>query len=391
MRRTAGVLMLILGVIVLVDAGVLANSGEMVDAVSVHRSAVSAHRSRLFLAFLGFQAVCGLLQLGAGYALVRGRYVGIVSWGGLSAIALGAVIWRRINVPLAVLPLYPVSMICVGIMALVAGRRRPVGEKGGPSTRPGSPVAADQQVVHQSSAAMAPSRDLLMLGWVLAWCVALFGVGYLVTMQFDSPSAGAVIWILGTFAAGILGKRYADRRDAIRSVGRETEQQAQLPTTNDAENIRVAEEELESCEDRTNERRRRMDYSVRFGSAFATDQFGFVRAGKVAVEESTVTFTGKKSWSAAAKVGVFLLITVVPLILFRFGLGFLLALVVIHYLCASDGSITIQRASISGVQRKGRQIRFTGAHPETGKTKRSIFKADTEENAVRLEQELTAG
>lgn len=132
-----------------------------------------------------------------------------------------------------------------------------------------------------------------------------------------------------------------------------------------------------------------MVYNVRFGSAFATDQFGFVRAGKVAIEDSTVVFTGKKSWSPMAKVGVFLLITVVPLVLFRFGLGFILALVVIHYLCASDGSITIQETSISDVQRKGRQIRFKGAQPETGKRKRSIFKVDTEENAIRLEKELT--
>ena len=131
-----------------------------------------------------------------------------------------------------------------------------------------------------------------------------------------------------------------------------------------------------------------MQYNVTFGSAFATDQFGFVRKGTVTTGTDAVVFAGKKSWSTMAKLGVFLAITVLPLLLFRFGLGFFLALVVIHYLCASDGSLSIQKSSITDVERKGKQIKFKGQHPDSGKTKKTVFKVDTEENAMNLENEL---
>ena len=113
-----------------------------------------------------------------------------------------------------------------------------------------------------------------------------------------------------------------------------------------------------------------VEYNVSFGSAFAVDQFGFVRKGKVSAGDTTVTFQGKKSWSTLAKVGIFLLITIVPLVLFGFGLGFILALVVIHYFCASDGSLNIQKASVKAIRRKGRQIKFTGKHPSQERRRR---------------------
>ena len=131
-----------------------------------------------------------------------------------------------------------------------------------------------------------------------------------------------------------------------------------------------------------------MKYDVRFGSAFAIDQFGFVRKGQVTVDNDKVLFSGNKSWSALAKVGIFFLITVLPYALLGFGFSFLLAFVVIHYFCASAGSLTIQKTSINDVVRKGRKIQFKGQHPESGKTKKTVFKVDTGENAVCLENEL---
>ena len=93
-----------------------------------------------------------------------------------------------------------------------------------------------------------------------------------------------------------------------------------------------------------------MQYNVSFGSAFTVDQFGFVRKGTVTIEPDTVVYAGNKSWSILAKLGIFLLITLLPLFLFGFGLGFLPALVVIYYFCASKGSLSIQRATISDIE-----------------------------------------
>ncbi len=127
-----------------------------------------------------------------------------------------------------------------------------------------------------------------------------------------------------------------------------------------------------------------MKYNVTFGSAFSVDQFGFVGKGAVLVEDSTVTFEGRKSWSAMIKLSVFLAMTLLPLFLFGFGLGWLLALVVIHYLCASKGALSIQRASIEEVELKGRQVKFKGLHPETGKIRKTVFKAESEQSASSL-------
>ena len=131
-----------------------------------------------------------------------------------------------------------------------------------------------------------------------------------------------------------------------------------------------------------------MQYNVSFGSAFAVDQFGFVRKGTVSIESDSVVYTGNKNWSALAKLGVFLLITLLPLFLFGFGLGFLLALVVIHYFCASKGSIVIKKASISDIEQKGKQVKFKGEYSESGKIKKTVFNVDTEENAANLVAEL---
>lgn len=127
-----------------------------------------------------------------------------------------------------------------------------------------------------------------------------------------------------------------------------------------------------------------MKYNVTFGSAFAVDQFGFVGKGAVSVGESTVSFEGRKSWSTIVKLLVFLAITLLPLFLFGFGLGWLLALVVIHYFCTSKGALSIQRASIEAVELKGRQLKFQGIHPETGKIRKTVFKAESEQAASSL-------
>jgi hypothetical protein len=126
-------------------------------------------------------------------------------------------------------------------------------------------------------------------------------------------------------------------------------------------------------------------YDVYFGSALAVDGFGFVGRGTITVTDKTLIFDGKKSWSALAKIGIFLLVTLVPLVLFGFGLGFVLALVLIYYFCASKGNSSISRSSVHTIRRKGRTISFKAINPDTGKEARAIFIARNEDEAERLE------
>lgn len=137
-----------------------------------------------------------------------------------------------------------------------------------------------------------------------------------------------------------------------------------------------------------------MQYSVTFGSILTpVDAFGFVSNGTVTTGEGAVVFMGKKQWHPLLKAGIFLAITILPLIVFNFGFGyfgFFLALMVIHFSCSSDGSLSIPKSTISNVQRSGRQIKFMAQHPDSGKTRTTVFKVDTDQNAVSLESELSA-
>ncbi|HEX4966333.1 MAG TPA: hypothetical protein VF173_36330 [Thermoanaerobaculia bacterium] len=134
-----------------------------------------------------------------------------------------------------------------------------------------------------------------------------------------------------------------------------------------------------------------MRYNVAFGSSFSVDQFGFVGRGVVTTESDTVVFSGNKGWPWPAKLGVFVALTVVLFSLLRIAiLEPFVALVLIHYFCTSKRSLSIQRASITNVQRDGRWIRFTGQHPESGKGKQTVFKVDTEQGAASLEATLSS-
>ena len=129
-------------------------------------------------------------------------------------------------------------------------------------------------------------------------------------------------------------------------------------------------------------------YKVYFGSALAVDGFGFVGRGTLTIAEKSIVFDGKKSWSVGAKIGIFLLITLVPLLLFGIGLGILPALLVVYYGCTSAGRMSITRDWIYDIRRKGRTISFRGINPDTGKDVRAIFLARDDGEAERLEINL---
>ncbi|MBI5897812.1 MAG: hypothetical protein HZB40_01125 [Rhodocyclales bacterium] len=134
-----------------------------------------------------------------------------------------------------------------------------------------------------------------------------------------------------------------------------------------------------------------MQYNVVFGSILTpVDAFGFVGNGTVTTGADAVVFAGKRQWPPLVKLGIFLVITILPLVVFKFGLGFVVALFVIHFLCSSDGSLSIHKSTISNVQRNGKQIKFMAQHPDLGKTRATTFTVDTDQNAVSLEGELNA-
>lgn len=133
-----------------------------------------------------------------------------------------------------------------------------------------------------------------------------------------------------------------------------------------------------------------MEYQIRYESAFAVDQFGFVRKGKIKINGEVVELAGYKHWSALARLGVFLAITILPLALFGVGVGFLLALVIIHYFCASPASLKFNKSDITEVRRSTRKISFRARDPlkQGGKLKKSLFNATSEEEAIAIEKAL---
>ena len=62
-------------------------------------------------------------------------------------------------------------------------------------------------------------------------------------------------------------------------------------------------------------------YRVVFSSLFLPDQFGFVRAGVVAVSGDAVVLSGRKSWPALAKIGAFLVLSVGVRLVTGFGVA----------------------------------------------------------------------
>lgn len=143
--------------------------------------------------------------------------------------------------------------------------------------------------------------------------------------------------------------------------------------------------------DTLREKQSELTYKVAFGSASALDQFGFVRNGEIKIQGDQITYFGNKRWSILAQIIILLLILVGLPALFGYALGFLsilLVLVIMDYFCTSAGTLSIPRQSVTDVKRKGRQIRFKASHPKSGKIKKTVFKVDTEENAMSLENVL---
>jgi hypothetical protein len=130
-------------------------------------------------------------------------------------------------------------------------------------------------------------------------------------------------------------------------------------------------------------------YAVSFGGAFSVDQFGFVRRGMLVIQPDAIRYEGRSKRSLAARWGMFLLITFVPLLLLGVGVGLVLAYAIVNYVWVVDATLRIPARAIASVTRDGCRIRFTAAHPETGKTCRSDIRFALESEAIAAERAIS--
>ncbi|RNC83750.1 MAG: hypothetical protein ED557_08200 [Balneola sp.] len=127
------------------------------------------------------------------------------------------------------------------------------------------------------------------------------------------------------------------------------------------------------------------EYKVTFGSLLSNDKFGFIRSGTVKLHVNFLEYNGKKAWSFSSRLLIFLGLTILPLVLFGFGFGFVPALLIIFYFCATDDFLRIEYSKIGMLNRKGKIIKFNAIHPETKKARNGVLKLKSEEYAIELE------
>lgn len=157
-------------------------------------------------------------------------------------------------------------------------------------------------------------------------------------------------------------------------------------------------------------------FPVTFGSAWAVDQLGFVRAGEIKISTAGIEYVGSRLWPGWMRVPVFLVATVVGwfimgsitsalghaiprdsgavLYLLMAGLGLftllgtpLLILTLIPYFCASAGKLLIERPAITEVTHRGCGVTFLTASPG-GKPRRTRFRVVSAVAATRIAQSL---
>lgn len=131
-----------------------------------------------------------------------------------------------------------------------------------------------------------------------------------------------------------------------------------------------------------------MEYKVSYGSAFAVDQFGFVGKGKILFHDETLKLVGNKKWPVFPRICIFLAITILPWLIFHLSLGFLLALILIHFLCRSNSMITLDSSSLSNIKKSGKRISFKASIMGQAKIRKTLFIAFNEDGAQAIEGDL---
>ena len=154
-------------------------------------------------------------------------------------------------------------------------------------------------------------------------------------------------------------------------------------------------------------------FAVRFGSARAVDQFGFVRKGELTCSSDTIELRGMRHWPRAARFGLGLVAWILLVVAFNYlasgdaaeagGLlnalrvyfymlevlgASCLAIMLTHYFCASPGTLSLAKSQITGVVRRGSQISFSAVAPGTNKPVKGLFRAENEATAAMVEKQM---
>src|SRR5581483_10406351 len=89
-----------------------------------------------------------------------------------------------------------------------------------------------------------------------------------------------------------------------------------------------------------------------------------------------------------ARLGVGLALTALPMLLFGFRLGWLVVLVVIHYVCYSHGSVFLATVSVTDIIREDNKIWFTAREQASQGSTQFWFTAPHPDIAIAIEKEL---
>lgn len=133
----------------------------------------------------------------------------------------------------------------------------------------------------------------------------------------------------------------------------------------------------------------RGEFAVTFGRGVTSDGFGFVRRGTIRIQGDSLVCEGQRNWSAQARFGVFLLISVLPAALFHIRIGFLPALLVVHFLCGGPGRLVLAVRAVRGVERGGKKLCFYAEDPESRARRMCVWRLDSEDEAMACERALT--
>jgi len=92
-----------------------------------------------------------------------------------------------------------------------------------------------------------------------------------------------------------------------------------------------------------------MKYDIKYGSAFASDQFGFVWRGSISINDDVVELSGPRHWPALKKFGAFITTAFLIAIFIGIGFGMVLAWLIVRYSCISPDSVSFQKSNFAGV------------------------------------------
>jgi len=146
-----------------------------------------------------------------------------------------------------------------------------------------------------------------------------------------------------------------------------------------------------------------MEYTVRFGSSWKNDGFGFYGSGVINIDGKKLILAGRiprKNINYRILLIEFIIYILLNLMIFWLDLPDLLE-VIVHgiiglilvvfwliqrkFFPTKPSSYTFRKGDIRNIKRSSRMVTFKAPMKETGKMKRSVIMANSEEDAKEIE------